>query len=180
VAARPECRALTATAPRIRFKILRGTCTRAARITAGRLIAVAAAATAQLTAFVGALQTGRMVWPRAKKPTFGSDDANDSENNQHGDGHHSDAAQCEFLPFPAQLEFAIVSDVASVTASVFSGSDVLLENGDVPVKSTAPVYPDDYFLSDVANAGERINISLRNNNAGTATVRSAVRIYPLQ
>ena len=79
----------------------------------------------------------------------------------------------------ASLEFAITSDVASVTASVFSGSDVLLENGDVPVKATAPVYPDDYFLSDVANAGERLNISLRNNNAGTATVRSAVRIYPL-
>jgi hypothetical protein len=89
-------------------------------------------------------------------------------------------SQYEFLPFPAQLEFAIVSDVASVTASVFSGSDVLLENGDVPVKATAPVYPDDYFLSDVANAGERINVSLRNNNAGTATIRTAVRIFPLQ
>lgn len=88
-------------------------------------------------------------------------------------------SQYEFLPFPAQLEFAIVSTVASVVASVFSGSDVLLEAGDVPVKATAPVYPDDYFLSDVANAGERITVSLRNNNAGTASVLTAVRIYPL-
>lgn len=89
-------------------------------------------------------------------------------------------SQYEFLPFPASCEFAIISDVVSVTASVYSGSDVLLENGDVPVKATGPVYPDDYFLSDVANAGERLNVTLRNNNAGTANITTVVRIYPLQ
>jgi hypothetical protein len=89
-------------------------------------------------------------------------------------------SQYEFLPFNAQLEFAIISDVASVVASVYSGTDVLVENGDVPIKATPPVYPDDFFLSDVAMQGERINVALRNNNAGTANVTVYCRIYPLQ
>lgn len=88
-------------------------------------------------------------------------------------------SQYEFLPFPAQLEFAITSDVASVQATVYSGSDVLLEASDVPVKAGTQAYPDDYTLTDVAAAGERISVQLRNNNAGTATVKTTVRIYPL-
>jgi hypothetical protein len=95
-------------------------------------------------------------------------------------GNPLSGSQYEFLPFNAYLEFAVVSDVASVQATVYSGSDVLQEQGDVPIKAanTSPIYPDDFLLSDVAAAGERISVQLRNNNAGAANVRTVVRITP--
>jgi len=90
-------------------------------------------------------------------------------------------SQFEFLPYPAQLEFGIVADLISVQATVYSGTDVLQEAGDVPVKAAnyVPIYPDDFLLSDVAGAGERISVQLRNNNAATAIVKTTVRIMPL-
>lgn len=89
--------------------------------------------------------------------------------------------QYEYLPFPAQLDFAIVSDAAGVTATVYSGTDLLQQVGPASQKAanTPPVFPDDFMLTDVARAGERISILLNNSGAGAANVQCAVRITPL-
>jgi hypothetical protein len=88
--------------------------------------------------------------------------------------------QYEYLPFNAQLEFAVVANATGITATVYSGSDVLQQAGAVSVKSTSPVYPDDFLLADIAMAGERISVELR-ETAGTATtdIETVVRITPL-
>lgn len=88
--------------------------------------------------------------------------------------------QYEYLPFNAQLEFAVVANAAGILATVYSGSDVLQQAGAATVKSTSPVYPDDFLLTDVAMAGERISVELR-ETAGVATtdIETVVRITPL-
>ncbi len=82
-------------------------------------------------------------------------------------------SQYEYLPFNARVEFAIVGDKATVpaeidgvTATVFSGSDILQQAGPITNKglvtaqSRNAVYPDDFLLDDVAAAGERISVQL--------------------
>jgi len=88
--------------------------------------------------------------------------------------------QYEYLPFNARVEFAIVSNAAGIDVTVYSGSDVLQQNGPATVKATPPVYPDDFLLDDVAMAGERLNVVLR-ETAGVATtdIETVVKITPL-
>lgn len=90
--------------------------------------------------------------------------------------------QYEFLPFDAFVEFAILGDAAAVVlASVFSGSDVLMQESQVDdlAVATPITYPDDYSLTDAAGAGERLGVTLTENAAATPIVRTAVRITPL-
>jgi len=81
--------------------------------------------------------------------------------------------QYEYLPFPARVEFAIVGHdgatadvIESARATVFSGSDILQQQGPITDKSAVTaqsqnaVYPDDFLLDDVAAAGERLSVQL--------------------
>jgi hypothetical protein len=89
-------------------------------------------------------------------------------------------SQYEYLPFNARVEFAIVANAATVDCSVYSGSDVLQQGGPPTTKATPPVYPDDFMLDDVAMAGERISVVLRETgNVATTDIETVVRITPL-
>ena len=88
--------------------------------------------------------------------------------------------QYEYLPFNALVEFAIVSNASTILATVYSGSDVLQQSGAVTTKATSPLYPDDFLLSDVAMAGERISVELRETGGiATTDIETVVRITPL-
>lgn len=88
--------------------------------------------------------------------------------------------QYEYLPFPARVEFAIVANAAGIDATVYSGSDVLQQNGPTTVKTTPPLYPDDFLLDDVAAAGERLNVILRETaGAATTDIETVVKITPI-
>lgn len=90
-------------------------------------------------------------------------------------------SQFEFLPYNAALEFGLNGDAngADLRVDVYSGADVLMENAPMSAQNRIPLYPDDYQLTDVAAAGERIKIRVRNTNAGAArTIYFAVRITP--
>ena len=84
----------------------------------------------------------------------------------------------EFLPYNATVEIGMVANVNLVLATVTSGADVLQEEGPVQTAApdVAPKYPDDFLLTDVAAAGERLAIKLRNTNAGAAVAYVVVRI----
>lgn len=91
-------------------------------------------------------------------------------------------SQWEYLPYNAALEFGLCGDAngADLRVDVFSGQDVLLENAPMNIQNRIPVYPDDYNLNDVAAAGERIKIRVRNISAAAArTIFFAVRITPI-
>lgn len=91
-------------------------------------------------------------------------------------------SQWEYLPYNAALEFGLCGDAngGDLRVDVFSGQDVLLENAPMNVQARIPVYPDDYNLNDVAAAGERIKIRVRNTSAAAArTIFFAVRITPI-
>lgn len=88
-------------------------------------------------------------------------------------------SQFEFLPMNAALDFGIVGSATGLEADVYSGSDMLCEGLAVSTQNRFPVFPDDYALSDVAAAGERIKVRIRNTTAGALTYFVGVRITPV-
>lgn len=91
-------------------------------------------------------------------------------------------SQFEFLPYDAQLEFGLNGDAngADLRVDVYSGQDVLLENAPMSAQNRIPVYPDDFSLTDVAGAGERIKVRVRNTSGAAArSLLYSVRITPL-
>lgn len=91
-------------------------------------------------------------------------------------------SQFEFLPYNAFLEFGLVGDAthgADLRLDVYSGQDTLAENMTPSVAGRAPVYPDDFTLNDVAGAGERIKVRVRNVGANPADLNYSVRITPV-
>ena len=91
-------------------------------------------------------------------------------------------SQFEFLPYDASLEFGIMGDAnaADLRVDVYSGQDVLAETLEPSAANRMPVYPDDFPLTDVAAAGERLKIRVRNLNAGAArTMFYSLRITPV-
>lgn len=90
-------------------------------------------------------------------------------------------SQYEYLPFNARVQFAIVSTTAGLAVTVYSGTDLLQQAGGPSVKAATvpPVYPDDFLLDDVARAGERISVELRETLGGTPTVQTCVIITPI-
>jgi hypothetical protein len=87
--------------------------------------------------------------------------------------------QFEYLPYNALVEFAVLTDATGVLMTIFSGSDLLMDEGPVPIGSAInvfPKYPDDYHLTDVAAGGERLKIRLRDTSAAQRIVMVGVRI----
>lgn len=86
----------------------------------------------------------------------------------------------EYVPFDALVEIALVDGAAGeLRCGVTSGSDVLLEQGQVSNANRFPIYPDDFQLSDYAAAGDRLVIRARNTGAGANTLRYSVRMTPV-
>lgn len=91
-------------------------------------------------------------------------------------------SQFEFLPYDAMLEFGLNGDVngADLRIDVYSGQDTLAENMQPSVQNRIPIYPDDFQLNDVAAAGERIKVRVRNTSSAAArTVFFSIRITPV-
>lgn len=90
-------------------------------------------------------------------------------------------SQYEYLPYAAYVEIGIAADAVGVLATVSSGSDVLQEEAPTSVKAinVAPVYPDDYDLTDTAAPGDRLKIQLRDTSGAARVVMTSVKITPL-
>lgn len=89
--------------------------------------------------------------------------------------------QFEFVRTPSLCEFGMVAEATGMVATVFSGSDLLMQEGPVPIRAAGvpPTYPDDFILQDVAGNNDRLSVTYRNTSAGAIIVRTTIRITPL-
>lgn len=88
-------------------------------------------------------------------------------------------SQFEFLPYHAHLSFAVNGASPGLVADVYSGQDVLCEAMAVNALNRIPINPDDFLLTDVAAAGERIKVRVRNPTGAAIVVSFAVMIQPM-
>ena len=88
-------------------------------------------------------------------------------------------SQFEYLPMNALIEFGLTGSGLGLQVDVYSGSDVLAESMALPGVNRIPVYPDDFTLNDVAAAGERLKVRVRNTTGGAITAFWSIRITPV-
>lgn len=88
-------------------------------------------------------------------------------------------SQFEFLPYNAALNFGMTASATGLTVDAYSGQDTLCENLAPSLQNRFPIYPDDFNLTDVAGAGERIKLRVRNTTGGALTFFYAVQINPI-
>lgn len=88
-------------------------------------------------------------------------------------------SQFEFMPYNARLAFGLVASATGLLCDVYSGQDMLCESMAPSTANRFPVNPDDFNLQDVAAAGERIKVRVRNTTAGALTIFFAVNVMPL-
>lgn len=91
-------------------------------------------------------------------------------------------SQYEFLPFDCLVEIGLLaSAVNQVVATIYSGMDVLMEEGQIQQGTSGqlPKVPDDIIAVDEALAGEKLTIRLRETAGATPVVTHLVRITPI-
>lgn len=88
-------------------------------------------------------------------------------------------SQFEFLPYNAKVDFGLVGSATGLVLDVFSGQDTLAEAYQPNTQNRVPINPDDFTLTDVAAAGERIKVRARNTTAGALTLFYSVIVTPL-
>jgi hypothetical protein len=89
--------------------------------------------------------------------------------------------QYEFMPFHGHVEFGICSDVTGVVATIYGGTDLLMQESPVDIKAVnqLPIYPDNFHVNDDLAAGDRLNVTIRNTTGATRQVVSVIRLNPL-
>jgi hypothetical protein len=82
----------------------------------------------------------------------------------------------EFMPRNAALRMGNTASATGLVVTINTGSDTVLEESPVNPTTNFPVIPDDMDVSDVAAAGERLVIRVRNTTAGALTLFSLTQI----
>jgi len=86
----------------------------------------------------------------------------------------------EFLRSNAVVSIGITGAATGLVASIQSGSDIVLEESPILVKTTMPIIPDDMYYNDAGVMGDRLVIRIRNTTGGAITVRSVTQITPVR
>lgn len=85
----------------------------------------------------------------------------------------------EFMPFNASINLGLTASATGLVGTVNTGSDTLLEESPLNIKTTFPAIPDEMDLQDMAAAGERLVVRIRNTTGGALTVRALIQITPI-
>lgn len=86
------------------------------------------------------------------------------------------------------FEFARRNQIASIGvvcstlgcfATIQAGSDIVLEESEVAVKSSYPIIPDEMYYNDVLAQGDRLVVRVRNPTAGSVNFFVLVQLTDL-
>jgi hypothetical protein len=80
---------------------------------------------------------------------------------------------------PVMVSIGMTQSATGLVLTITSGSDLILEEAPIPIKTTYPIIPDEFFFSDVMLPGERLVLRVRNTTAGALTGRVIVQVTPL-
>lgn len=91
--------------------------------------------------------------------------------------------QYEYLPWPARLKLILSAVVATLLATVFSGSETIQEESPVPTGGTLGRTPAELNFPPIiwdAPAGDRVKVQVRSTDAGAQSVDGIIYAYPLR
>jgi len=85
----------------------------------------------------------------------------------------------EFLQEDSKISVALTSEVDLLFASVIIGNELLIDGQEISDTNASPRNPEDVLVQGFGAKGDRVIIKLRNGNAATNDVRSAVFVEPV-
>ena len=77
------------------------------------------------------------------------------------------------------LSIGVTAAATGTFISIFSGSDIVLEESPPHVLGTYPLVPDQMVFSDIATLADRIVIGVRNPTGGAVIHRALVKVTNL-
>jgi hypothetical protein len=85
----------------------------------------------------------------------------------------------EVIGFPAaRIEFGLKAAATGLLLDVYSGLDTIAEQFRPNTGTGTPIFPDDFSLTDVATAGEKLKIRARNTTGAAIVLQFDIRILP--
>lgn len=85
----------------------------------------------------------------------------------------------EFARVPSLVSIGVAQGAAGMFATITAGADVVAEEFVPPLLTRYPIIPDEMYFSDVAAAGDRLVVRVRNPTAGAITARVVAQVSPL-
>ena len=89
----------------------------------------------------------------------------------------------EFLPWNASISLGVTAETGAgpgdLLVTVNSGSDTVMEEAPIDNTNGFPIIPDNMDVYDVAAAGERLVIKVRNTTAGALDAFLLVQLTPV-
>jgi len=74
------------------------------------------------------------------------------------------------------VSLGIVQSATGMFGTLQSGSDIIVEEFSLPIKTSYPIIPDEMYFTDVMENGDRLVGRVRNPTGGALTVRSVVQM----
>lgn len=84
-----------------------------------------------------------------------------------------------YLPWNSAVNIGITQAATGCVATVLSGSDTLLQESPLPIKTAFPALPDEMYLQDVAARGELLTANVRNTTGAGIVVRMIAQLTPV-
>lgn len=85
----------------------------------------------------------------------------------------------EFARQDQLCSLGVTASATGLQITFTSGADVVLEESPPVVATVMPKIPDDFLISDVARAGDRYVLRVRNTTAGALTIRAVLQLQDL-
>lgn len=84
----------------------------------------------------------------------------------------------EFLEEASILRIGILGSAVGLRSTLIVGSEVVIDDQEVPVGTTLPAFPDQVIAEAGGFAGDRITLRLRNTTGGAITGYTKILIEP--
>jgi hypothetical protein len=85
----------------------------------------------------------------------------------------------EFARTNALVSMGVSAAATGTFVTFNSGADVVAEEFEPPILTRYPLIPDEMYFSDVAAAGDRLVIKVRNTTGAAIIVRVVAQVTPL-
>lgn len=82
----------------------------------------------------------------------------------------------EFARGRGVLSIGIAAAATGVVANIQAGADIIAEAFTLPILTRYPIVPDEFYFTDVVEAGDRIVERCQNTTAGAIVTRSVTQL----
>lgn len=82
----------------------------------------------------------------------------------------------EFARQRGIISIAVAQSATGMFCTLQAGGDIIAEEFSMPIKTSYPIIPDEFYFTDVVEAGDRIVARVRNPTGGALTARSVVQL----